>query len=106
MRLGGFGRGGVCICVPAREGQTQDTAMHKNKNDGSKYLFVRDGSPGTGTPATTSILLLRPGYAERLREYNLGGGFCQFHWYRIIAPHCPPRVLAVESGKIVPQFLL
>ena len=53
-----------------------------------------------GPPATTSILLLRPGYAERLREYNpnLGGGFCQFHWYRIIVPHCPPRLLAVESG--------
>ena len=43
----------------------------------------------------TSILLLRPGYAERLRD---GGGFCQFHWYRIIFPHCPPGRLAVESG--------
>ena len=54
----------------------------------------------TVPPATTSILLLRPGYAERLREYNLGGGFCQFHWYRIIVPHCPPRLLAVESDTV------
>ena len=23
----------------------------------------------------------------RARVHNLGGGFCQFHWYRIIVPH-------------------
>ena len=28
----------------------------------------------------------------------LGGGFCQFHCYRIILPHCPPGRLAVESA--------
>ena len=39
-----------------------------------------------------------PAEAERLREYVLGGGFCQFHWYRIIFTHCPPGRLAVESG--------
>ena len=33
---------------------------------------------------------------------SIGGGFCQFHWYRIIFPHCPPGRLAVESVIDVP----
>ena len=43
-------------------------------------------------PLTTARL------RRALARVYLGGGFCQFHWYRIIVPHCPPRLLAVESG--------
>jgi hypothetical protein len=39
----------VCICVPAKEGQTQDTAMHKSgeSNGGFTYLLAMDNFRST-----------------------------------------------------------
>ena len=84
--------GSMCTEVPTMDLKTAfllPDAMSSSSRRIAVGSSDRSRCHGWQPPAT-----IRPGYAERLREYILGGRF----WYRTVFSHCPPRRLAVESG--------
>ena len=91
--------GSMCTEVPTMDLKTA-FLLPDAMSSSSRRIAVgsSDGSRchGWQPPAT-----IRPGYAERLREYILRGRF----WYRTVFFHCPPRdsLLRVVGSQRTPS---